>query len=87
MGFLVEESNRGRGRVRNFCLGGQVAALIYLSRQSPPHPKHTHTHTKASIKDHKQREAKGRFLGPGMGGKKLTAKWIPCWGKKKKISC
>lgn len=30
-----------------------------------------------------RREAKGGFLGPGMGGKKLMAKWIPHWEKKK----
>ena len=57
-----------------------------LIRRHPPPPPQTHTHTKASIKDHKQREAKGRFLGPGMGGKKLMAKWILCRGKKKKLA-
>ena len=47
MGFLVEESNRDRGRVRNFCLEGQVTALIYLSRQ-PPHT-HTYIYTHAFL--------------------------------------
>ena len=52
MGFLVEESNRDRGRVRNFCLEGQVTALIYLSRQPP------HTHTYIYIYTHPKEKKK-----------------------------
>ena len=40
-------STTSRDRARNFCLGGQVAALIYLLRQ--PLHSHTHTHTHTHI--------------------------------------